>query len=128
MCKRQAASEQVREFNTGATRDQDIDKYDYEGFLSPAVIERFGKYMHKHRLQSDGKLRDSDNWQKGIPRSEYVKSLLRHCMDLWMMWRGHVRYDDKTRDALTYEDVCCAIMFNVMGFLHETLKEKARCD
>jgi len=51
----------TRYCNTGATRDVDNDKYDYEGFLSPIVLHRYAQYMHKHRLQSDGELRDSDN-------------------------------------------------------------------
>lgn len=58
----------MREFRTGATRDNDEGKYDYEGFYHPLVVKRFGQYMDKHRKQADGKLRDSDNWQKGIPK------------------------------------------------------------
>ena len=62
----------VRVFDTGATRDQDTTKPDFEGFLSPFVIERFGEYMSKHRVQVDGSIRDSDNWQKGIPFCGYT--------------------------------------------------------
>ena len=75
----------MRVFDTGATRDADIGKNDYEGFLSPLVIQRYGKYMNKHRKQVDGKLRDSDNWQKGFGENHYavcMKSLWRHFMDL----------------------------------------------
>ena len=68
----------VRTFDTGATRDTDDGKLDYEGFISPLVLERFARYMHTHRLQPDGTLRDSDNWQKGIPRDQYIKSAWRH--------------------------------------------------
>jgi hypothetical protein len=111
----------VRTFVTGATRDQDQNKYDYEGFLSPLVIERFGEYMHKHRLQSDGRLRDSDNWQKGIPLDAYIKSGWRHVMD-W--WQGHRElYSDGNR----LEDALCAILFNVSGYLHELLKRRLIC-
>lgn len=53
----------VREFDTGANRDLDEDKYDYEGFLNPKVLEAYAKYMHKHRYLKDGSIRDSDNWQ-----------------------------------------------------------------
>jgi hypothetical protein len=107
----------MRNFKTGATRDTDKDKYDYEGFLSPLVIERFGEYMHKHRLQADGKLRDSDNWQKGIPKEAYMKSGWRHFMDWWKEHRGI-----PSREGL--EDALCAILFNVSGYLHEHLKNK----
>lgn len=107
----------IRKFDTGATRDTAQDKPDYEGFLCPLVIERYGEYMHGHRKQSDGSLRDSDNWQKGIPREVYMKSLWRHFHDLWKLHRGHLAKD-------TLENVLCAILFNVMGYLHETLKAK----
>lgn len=109
--------EKIRTFETGATRDAADDKPDYEGFLSPLVIRMYGEYMNKHRLQPDGQLRDSDNWQKGIPKKEYVKSLLRHVIDLWLFNRGY-----KGRD--TIEDALCGILFNVMGYMHELEKEK----
>ena len=104
----------MREFATGATRDTDTGKYDYEGFLSPLVLERYAAYMHKHRLQADGKLRDSDNWQKGIPKNAYMKSGWRHWMDIW---KGH----RKGRPDLK---ACAAMMFNVMGYMDQILKEK----
>lgn len=110
-------SGKTRKFDTGATRDTDEGKYDYEGILSPRVLERFGEYMNKHRVQSDGSLRDSDNWQKGIPKDAYVKSGFRHLMDWWKEHRGIA-----TKDGL--EEALCALMFNVMGYLHEHLKEK----
>jgi hypothetical protein len=108
----------MRDFDTGATRDTEEGKYDYEGFLSPLVIERFGEYMHKHRAQADGKLRDSDNWQKGIPIDVYMKSGWRHFMD-W--WSNH-RRPDIWQEGL--EEALCALMFNVMGYLFEILKRK----
>jgi len=109
--------EEVRLFETGATRDQDTTKYDYEGFFSPLVMDRFAEYMHRHRKQSDGQLRDSDNWQKGIPLTAYMKSMYRHFMDLWRQHRGWPGQD-------TLEDSLCALLFNVMGYLHEVLKNR----
>ena len=107
----------MREFDTGATRDTEEGKLDYEGFLSPLVIERYGQYMNTHRIQADGKLRASDNWQKGIPREAYIKSGWRHFFDWWALHRGYNR-DVQLQDAL------CALLFNVMGYLHEVLKER----
>lgn len=104
----------MRTFETGATRDTDTDKIDPEGFLSPLVIERFCRYMHKHRIQADGTLRASDNWVKGIPRDAYMKSLWRHLLDLWLEHRGH-----PSRDGI--EDALCAILFNAQGYLLEVL-------
>lgn len=107
----------MRNFETGATRDSDENKFDYEGFLSPVVIKRFGEYMHKNRIQNDGKLRASDNWQKGIPKEAYIKSALRHFMDWWLMHREYEPNEE-------LEDALCALLFNVNGYLFEILKEK----
>ena len=108
--------EPMRKFATGTTRDTAEGKFDYEGFLSPWVLERFARYMHKHRKQADGQLRDSDNWQKGIPKDVYIKSIFRHFMDLWFGHRGDFSQEG-TEEAL------CALMFNVQGYLFELLKE-----
>ena len=110
---------QIRKFESGATRDGVEGKFDYEGFLSPLVLERFGEYMHKHRLQTDKTLRDSDNWMRGIPKDVYIKSGWRHFMD-W--WKEHRKLG--SRDGV--EESLCALMFNVMGYLHELLKEKKK--
>ncbi|KKP81590.1 MAG: hypothetical protein UR84_C0021G0012 [candidate division WS6 bacterium GW2011_GWD1_35_594] len=108
----------MRVFDGGATRDDDDNKVDYEGFLSPLVLERFGEYMHRHRKQADGKLRDSDNWQRGggIPVVEYMKSKWRHFMDTWKAHRGIGSVD--------IEESLCAELFNTQGYLHEILKRK----
>lgn len=113
----------VRTFETGATRDTDEGKYDYEGFLSPIVLQRYAQYMHKHRKQSDGTLRASDNWQKGIPREQYMKSLFRHVIDLWRHHRRNIDQPDFEQAwRASIEDLLCAVMFNVMGYLHEYLR------
>lgn len=109
----------MRTFDTGATRDNDETKPDYEGYLSPLVICRFGEYMTKHRKQSDGNMRDSDNWQKGIPLAAYMKSLWRHLVALWTLHRSNHRARHDMEEAL------CGIIFNASGYLHETLKDSA---
>lgn len=105
-----------RRFVSGATRDSSEGKLDYEGFFSPFVLRRRAEYMHKHRVQADGALRDSDNWQKGMPISEYGKSLLRHAMEFWRWLRG-----EKSSDP---EEALCAVMFNAEGALLELLKRR----
>jgi hypothetical protein len=105
----------MRQFDSGATRNLDDSKLDFEGFLSPLVLERFAEYMHKHRQQADGVLRDSDNWQKGIPQVAYMKSGFRHFFDWWKEHRGI-----ETQEGL--EEALCALLFNVQGYLHEHLK------
>lgn len=104
----------IRQFDTGATRDTEAGKHDPEGFLSPAVIDRFNTYMHQHRTQSDGTLRDSDNWQRGMPRTAYMKSMWRHFLDLWKAHRG--------LPAPPIQESLCAMLFNVQGYLFEELK------
>lgn len=105
----------MRTFSSGATRNDDSDALDYEGFFSPIVLQEFAKYMHSHRIQADGKLRASDNWMRGIDKDSYIKSLLRHTMDLWLEHRGYEGRSDKI-------EALCAIMFNAMGYLYEELK------
>ena len=106
----------VRTFRTGATRDTDEHKLDFDGFLSPLALRAFGRYMHSHRKQSDGQLRDSDNWQKGIPREVFRKSAFRHFLEWWELHRAG---EDTTEQV-------CALLFNLMGDLHESEKAKSR--
>jgi len=73
--------------------------------------------MMKHQLQANGKLRSSDNWQRGIPITQYMKSLWRHFMDVWRQHRGLPGQD-------TLEDSLCAVLFNTMGMLHEVIKAR----
>jgi hypothetical protein len=104
----------ARTFDTGATRNSDEGKLDYEGFLSPLVLRRFAEYMHACRGMAGDQLRASDNWQKGIPQDVYMKSMWRHFMDVW---QGHRESNGEALD----DDALCALLFNVMGMLHEQL-------
>lgn len=116
----------VRTFGTGATRDTEEGKIDYEGFLSPLALERFGQYMDEHRYQKDGSVRDSDNWQKGMPLDVYLKSMLRHVFELWRIHRGHEPVPTDLDGVMVrdkrLEDALCAIQFNAQGYLHATLQ------
>lgn len=110
----------MRTFNSGATRDTTDGKIDPEGFMSPIVIQRFCEYMDKNRVQADGKVRESDNWQKLF--GEYhkdvcLKSAWRHFLDIWLHHRGF-----KGRDTL--EDSICACLFNLQAYLYELLIKK----
>lgn len=104
-----------REFVTGANRDTAQGKFDFEGFLSPLALEAYGTYMDFNRHLPDGTLRESDNWQKGIPMPVYVKSGWRHFFDWWREHRG----------LSSHEGVIwalCGLLFNVSGYLHEYIK------
>jgi hypothetical protein len=118
----------TRQFETGATRDADDGKLDFEGFIAPEVLQRYAEYMHKCRLKNipaGQTIRASDNWQKGIPRKAYMKSLVRHVIEVW---REHRAIERTPNVAWPDEEVLCAIMFNAMGYLFEVLREKRERD
>jgi hypothetical protein len=119
--KEDMRSESMRKFDTGATRDDEDEKLDPEGFISPLVLQSFAEYMHKHRMQADGKLRASDNWQKGISQDVYMKSLWRHFLDLWHLIRGYERFDQKDGHTINLLESCNAMLFNIMGLMFEDL-------
>lgn len=112
----------VRKFDTGATRSPDTNRPDFDGFLSPLVVARFADYMNKHRKQSDGQPRDSDNWQKGMPLASYMKGGWRHFMHWWTRHRGWKVEDPHA--SMDIEEDICALIFNAQGYLHEILKAK----
>lgn len=110
----------LRTFGTGATRDTAQDKLDFEASLSPMVLLRYVQYMDKNKQQSDGSMREGDNWQKGIPKDQYIKSLARHMMDLRLLHRNV--YGGTSTDV---EEILCALIFNSMGYLFEVMMEKS---
>ena len=120
----------IRLFKTGATRDTDDGKLDFEAFLSPLVLTRYAQYMHEHRKQPDGNLRDGDNWQRGIPMTAYMKSMWRHFIAVWTLHRwiafsGKCNWKDQLPEKQKeFEDALCAVIFNASGYLHEVIKSK----
>jgi hypothetical protein len=113
-----------RVFESGASRDLDDNKLDYEGFLNPLVLQAFAEYMHGHRVMKDGSTRASDNWQNGMPVEVYMKSLTRHFMDLWLMQR--TGRDSLTRpdgEHVTKADTLGGLFFNLQGLWLETIKD-----
>jgi len=104
----------IRTFSTGATRDTDTNKLDFDGFLCPLVLERYAEYMNANRKMADGSVRSSSNWKSGIPQEVYRKSGWRHFFSFWK----HCLSGNK---ALAMVDAC-ALLFNVMGWMHEELK------
>lgn len=107
----------IRSFATGATRDTAEGKLDYDGFLSPLVLHTFAVHMMRHQKQADGQMRESDNWQKGIPMEQYIKSMWRHFFDVWA---NHRRILPVRKERII--TAICALLFNVQGYLHEYLK------
>jgi hypothetical protein len=115
---------EMAQFETGANRTADTGKLDYEGGLSPIVLKRYMEYMTKHRQLPNGKTREADNWQLGIPIKNYMKSLYRHFMDVHMIYDGYKAFEHG--QEINIEEALCAVLFNSMGMLHETLKAKEK--
>lgn len=116
----------IRTFETGANRDTEEGKLDYEGFLSPDVLEAYAKYMHFNRHLRDGTMRASDNWQKGIPMDVYAKSLNRHHLEVWKLHRKINKAVEDHRPTITMKMnliwSLAAVVFNSMGYMLELLK------
>lgn len=117
------SKEEIRTFNTGATRDIAQGKLDYTRALCPLVLERYVQYLNKHRKQPDGSFRDFDNWKKGLPFRESFSSLGRHNGDLWKMIEGFAAHDN--HGLCNIDDTLCAIIFNASTMLRERLVKKA---
>lgn len=111
----------MRQFSTGATRNDTANKPDYEGFESPLVIRAYGTFMQSHRNLPDGGVRDSDNWQRGIPLESYMKSAWRHFHEVWSLHRGYTAIDSDGH-SIGVVEALCALRFNIQGYLHEVLK------
>lgn len=112
-------SSETRTFSTGANRNRDEGKLDYEGFLNPLCLQRYAEYMHKHRKLADGTLRSSDNWQKGFGDdhlSVCMKSAYRHFMEWHLAHRKN-----NTKESI--EESICALIFNANAYLMELLKD-----
>lgn len=109
---------QMAQFATGATRNRKENELRYDGFLSPLALQMFARYMHKNRRTADGTIREPDNWQKGMPDASYLDSLLRHVMDIWLIYRG---YPDAAREG-KFESLSGAF-FNIQGLMHNWMTE-----
>jgi len=110
----------MREFETGATRDDNDTKLNFCGALSPIALCRYVEYIGENRHQADGNVRDWDNWKKGIPEKAYIEGNARHFVDTWLQFEGYAPLDPKH----DIEESLCGIIFNAFGHLHEILKAK----
>jgi len=114
----------VREFSTGATRNLSTTKVNPARCLSPLVIQRYAEYMRDMRTQSDGTLRADDNWKRGMTLDSFLESGQRHSLHWWMIDSGVPYVSEDDGHSIDIEEACCALMFNVMGYLHETIKAR----
>lgn len=114
----------IRAFETGATRDTVAGKLSYMKALSPEVLEAYVIYLDKHRKQSDGSMREFDNWKRGIDKWTYLDSLLRHDKAVWNLMLGYEVSDN--HGPVTLLDSLMAVIFNAMGMAYEILIEEGK--
>jgi len=108
----------MKKYETGATRNKRDHKYEIGKFISPVALSMYSQYMHGHRVQADGTLRDGDNWQKGIPSEDCGESLLRHSRSADAILKGFRVIDPDTGEPETILRATCGAMFNSICILH----------
>lgn len=112
----------LRMSESGAIRNSDIGKINYQGALSPLILEAYGKYIEKHSLLPDGTRRNNKNWQKLFGTVEEhkevcIESAWRHFIDVLMEHDGY-----ESRDGL--DEALGGLMFNIQGYWFAELKER----
>ena len=112
----------LRMSESGAIRNSDVGKINYQGALSPLILEAYGKYIEKHSLLPDGTRRNNKNWQNlfGTPeehRQVCIESAWRHFIDLLMDHDGY-----ESRDGI--DEALGGLMFNIQAYWFSILKER----
>lgn len=110
----------MRTFPKGGTRSDDDGKIDY-AHLSALADRVWCEYMHEHRIQENGELREPDNYKKGLSLESYKKSLRGHMQDLNLILEGHKVFE-KGKEVTPF-DAIMAIRFNVQGVIIETMRD-----
>jgi hypothetical protein len=98
--------DKVRKFDTGAVRDSG-GKFDFVEYMSTLAMARYAEHMKKNAIKYG-----AGNWLKGIPYSEFMKSLRRHLWIIDVQEQTGVQIEPET-------DHFGAAMFNLMGAIHE---------
>lgn len=121
----------IRKFDTGAVRDVG-GKPNIASYSDPLVEWRFARYM-----QNSEKKYGRGNWKKGIPKEEYLESMMRHVFKLWV----EVEYGGKTPLKWTEKleqwlgpldeleigyDHASGVRFNINGFMREQIKDELK--
>ena len=109
----------MRKTKTGAIRNNDKGKIDYV-HISSIADRCFCEYMHAHMTQADGKIREADNWKKGMPFKWYKKSFLGHIQDVKMLMEGNNVMEDGK--AIEIFEALMGAKFNMDGMIHTLMK------
>lgn len=103
----------MRHFASGATRDNDSRKLDFDAIFDPRVLEAFAHYMNICRETPEG-LREADNWKHGFPMDVLMKSMWRH---FFALWKSHHEFNgDHPLVA------ACALLFNVQAYMKQLIE------
>lgn len=116
--KSKVGKKAMRKFVTGATRDNDAQKLNYIGSLSPLVLRRFTQFMRDHNIKGGELKRNEANWKKGMPLKSYIESKMRHFVDTWILHEGY--------EEGNIIEMLCADLFNTQGYLHELLVKQLK--
>lgn len=123
-----------RKFNTGAVRASAKGKPNPSFYSDPLVELRFNRYMMKAE-----KKYGRGNWKKGIPLEEYLQSMMRHALKLWIeleyageipgdwqgKWGGKLEeWLGPLKDIEIGYDHASGIRFNVNGIMREEIRRE----
>lgn len=97
----------VRQFKSGAIRDDDTSKEDYIETISWTAFKRYAEYMTSKKSRYG-----SGNFKKGIPIESYEQSLVRH-LQKYLANKYEGGNTEKDDDHIS------AMVFNLFGIMHE---------
>jgi hypothetical protein len=106
------ANAKVTKFPTGAIRDDVTGKEDYTETISWTAFKRYAQYMTSKKSRYG-----VGNFKKGIPIPSYEQSLVRH-LQKYMANKYEGGTIEKDDDHLS------AMVFNILGIIHEEEREK----
>lgn len=99
--------QKLTHFKSGAIRDSLEGKESYGETISWTAFKRYAQYMTSKKEKYG-----SGNFKKGIDIDSYEDSLMRH-------YQKYMENKYEGGQVETNEDHLSAIMFNVMGIMHE---------
>lgn len=123
----QYAPTKMTQYESGATRSSNEGRPNYMGYIGWKAIRRFGDYMLRHEVQADGTRRKAGNWKLGMSIQRYLESFGRHMVDWGLLEENpETALLGKLGCSITHleemQEVACALIFNLQGFLQETEK------
>ena len=82
----------TRTFETGATRNGNKGKYEFDKYVNPINELSYAQYMKSHQV-INWEYRPWDNRQKGIPFDSLFESAYRHMQTLCLLYQWYDVYE-----------------------------------